>query len=142
MADFVLKKGDLANFLPTFPPANVVPKPGPLKASASNVRINGKKVCLAGDEGKVKVGGCLYMAGAFVIPGTGTLKIARLSGNQKSKKVKCNGKPLLLKGGQFQSECKVGSQAKNPGPPPVPDPNPKYNGKGMFVTTNVNVKAS
>jgi len=137
MVDLILIDGDRAIFLPTFGAAVVVVKPGELKASGP-ASLNGKKLCVDGDEKKVEVPGCAYMTPSFSIPGTGTLKIASLAGNQKAQKTKSGGKLVLLKGGSFTAKFEVQSPAKQPNPPgpPVPDASPQYSGTGSFVTTN------
>jgi hypothetical protein len=138
MADFILIHGDKAMFLPNFGPAIVVVQPGDLKASGP-ATLNGKKVCVDGDETKVSVPGCTYMTPQYSIPGTGTLKIASLAGNQKAQKTKSGGKLVLLKGGNFTAKFEVQSPAQQPSPSgaPIPDATPQYSGSGMFVTTNM-----
>ena len=137
MPDFILIEGDKANFLPNFGAAIVVVKPGDLKGSGP-MTLKGKNVCVDGDEKKVSVPGCMYMAGPYSIPGTGTLKIASLAGNQKAKHTKSGGKEVLLKGGNFTAKFEVQNPAKQPAPPgpPIPDATPQYSGNGMFITTN------
>ncbi len=139
MADFILIEGDKAIFLPNFGAALVVVKPGDLKGSGP-ATLNGKKVCVDGDEKNVSVPGCMYMAPPYVIPGTGTLKIAALASNQKAQKTETGGKPVLLKGSNFTAKFEVQSPAKQPPPgpgSPIPDATPQYSGSGMFVTTNM-----
>jgi hypothetical protein len=137
MADFILIDGDKAIFQPNFTAAVVVVRPGTLQASGPST-FNGKKVCVAGDESKVEVPGCMYTTPSFSIPGTGTLKIAALAANQKAQDTKSGDKPVLLKGGQFIAKFEVQSPAQQPAPPgpPVPDPTPQYPGTGTFLTTN------
>jgi Contractile injection system spike tip protein len=139
MSDLILIEGDKAMFLPTFGPAIVVVKPGDLKASGP-ATVNGKKVCVDGDETKVSVPGCVYMTPQYSIPGTGTLKISALAGNQKAKKTKSGNKPVLLKGERFTAKFEVQNPAKQPPPgpgSPIPDPTPQYSGTGMFVSMNI-----
>jgi hypothetical protein len=138
MGDFILIQGDKANFLPNFGAAVVVVMPGDLKGSGP-ATLNGKKVCVDGDEKQVSVPGCTYMTPQYSIPGTGTLKIAALAGNQKAQKTNTGGKPVLLKGGNFTAKFEVQNPAKQPplGPgSPIPDATPQYSGSGMFITTN------
>jgi hypothetical protein len=135
MADFILIDGDKANFLPTFGPAIVMVKPGDLKGSGP-ATLNGKKVCVDGDEKQVSVPGCTYMTPQYSIPGTGTLKISVLAGDQKAQKTQSGGKPVLLKGGNFTARFEVQSPAKQPPPASIPDTTPQYTGSGMFMTTN------
>ncbi|HZF48940.1 MAG TPA: hypothetical protein VE093_09840 [Polyangiaceae bacterium] len=144
MEDFILVEGDKANFLPMFGAAIVVPQPGTLEGSGP-MTLKGKKVCVEGDEGKLSVAGCMYMTPQFSIPGTGTLKIASLAGDQKAQKTKTGGKAVLLKGRQFTAKFEVQSPAQQPPPgpgPPIPDPTPQYSGNGMFVTTNMQFKGT
>ena len=144
MPDFILIEGDKANFMPNFGQAVVVVQPGELKASGP-ATLNGKKVCVDGDEKKVSVSGCTYMTPQYSIPGTGTLKIAALAPNQKANKTKTGGKAVMLKGGNFTAKFEVQSPAKQPPPGPVspiPDPTPQYSGNGMFITTNTKFQGS
>ena len=144
MTDFVLIEGDKANFLPNFGPAVVAVRPGNLQGSGPST-LNGKKLCVDGDEKKVSVPGCIYVTPQYSIPGTGTLKIASLAANQKAKKTQTGGKPVLLKGSAFNAEFEVQSPAQQPPPgpgAPIPDSTPKYTGQGMFMTANTKFQGS
>lgn len=138
MGDFILIEGDKAMFEPAFGAATVVVQPGNMQGSGPST-LSGKKVCVDGDEKKVAVAGCMYTTATHSIPGTGTLKIAGLGGDQKATKTNSGQKPVLLKGSKFQASFEVQNPAKQPPPsggPPIPDPTPKYSGFGSFVTTN------
>jgi hypothetical protein len=138
MADLILVDGDKAFFLPNFGPAVVVVQPGALQASGA-ATLSKKKVCLDGDEANISVPGCVYVTPQYSIPGTGTLKIAALAADQKAKKTRSQGKPVLLKGGNFTAKFEVQTPAQQPPPgptSPIPDTTPQYSGSGMFVTTN------
>lgn len=144
MEDFILIDGDTVTFLPSFGAATVVPQPGTLSASGP-ATLNGKKVCVDGDESKVSVAGCTYMTPQYSIPGTGTLKIASLAGDQKATKTNTGGKAVLLKGKTFTAKFEVQSPAMQPPPgpgSPIPDSTPQYSGSGMFVTTNTLFKGT
>ncbi len=143
MADFILIDGDQATFLPAFTPAIVVVQPGVLTGGGA-ATFNGKPVCVEGDEGSVEVPGCTYIAGSFVIPGVGTLKIQALGGDQVASKTRSGQKKVLLLGSTFTAVFEVQSPAMMPVPlaPPVPDPVPSYTGSGMFVTTNTKFQGS
>ena len=144
MTDFILIDGDKASFLPNFGAAIVVVQPGDLKASGL-ATLNGKKICVAGDESRVSVPGCSYITPQYSIPGTGTLKIAALAGNQRAKKTKTGGKAVLLKGGSFTAKFEVQAPAKQPPPgpgAPIPDATPEYSGSGTFITTNTKFEGS
>ncbi len=144
MPDFILIEGDKAMFMPNFGAAIVVVQPGKLEGSGP-ATLNGKKICVDGDEKKVSVAGCTYITPQYSIPGTGTLKISALAGNQKATKTKTGAKAVLLKGGTFTAEFEVQNPAKQPPPgpgSPIPDATPKYTGTGMFVTTNMKFQGS
>ncbi|MDY7003257.1 MAG: hypothetical protein SWX82_04635 [Cyanobacteriota bacterium] len=137
MSDFILIDGDKANFNPTFGLATVVVQPGDLKASGES-SLQGKKVCIDGDEKSVSVPECMYTTPVYSVPGMGTLKIAALGADQKAKKTNSAGKVMLLKGSTFTATFEV--DPKNPAKqtPPVstPDATPLYSGTGTFQTTN------
>jgi hypothetical protein len=138
MSDFILIEGDKAIFLPNFGAAIVVVRPGDLTGSGP-ATIKSKKICIDGDEKQVSVPGCMYMTPQYSIPGTGTLKIESLAGDQKASKTKTGGKAVLLKGGNFNAKFEVQSPAQQPPPgpgSPIPDSTTQYSGKGLFVTTN------
>lgn len=142
MGDFILITGDKAMFQPSFGQATVVVQPGTLMGSGKS-KVTGKIVCVDGDEMKVTVPGCNYIAGPYSIPGTGTLFIKALAGDQKAKKTKSGGKPVLLKGSQFDAKFMVLVPAMQPSAPsPIPDTTLQYMGKGSFQTTNTKAKAS
>jgi Contractile injection system spike tip protein len=144
MADFILIDGDIVKFNPTFGSATLLISAVATLSGSGKSLIDGKAVCVAGDEENVKVEGVPYMNGPFSIPGTGTLTISALAGNHKATETKSGGKAVLLKGGSFTVRLQVKSPALQPAPPapPVPDPIPQYTGTGEFITTNVKVKGT
>jgi hypothetical protein len=142
MPDFILTEGDKVNFMPNFGAAVVAVRPGTLKGTGP-ASFKGKSLCVEGDEKDVSVPGCSYMTPQYSIPGTGTLKISALAGNQKAAKTFTGGKAVLLKGGTFTAEFEVQSPAQQPPPgtgSPIPDSAPKYTGMGSFVTTNTTLQ--
>jgi len=141
MSDFVLVDGDQALFKPTFGAATVVVMPGRLQATGP-MKVGGKKACVSGDEGSVSVKGCAYTAGAYSIPGVGTLEISALAGDQLAPTTKTGGIELMVKGGNFDASFSVDTPAMQPGSPPTPDPAPKYSGSGSFSTVNSKTKAA
>lgn len=135
----MLMEGDKAIFMPNFGAAIVVVQPGTMSGSGP-ATLNGKKLCVDGDEKDVSVPGCTYMTPQYSIPGTGTLKIDALAGNQKATKTNTGGTVVLLKGGNFTAKFEVQSPAQQPPPgpgSPIPDSTTQYSGSGMFMTTNV-----
>jgi len=144
MADFILIDGDQVIFMPAFGAAVAVVQPGKL-AGSGLASLNGKKICVDGDEKKVSVPGVAYMTPQYSIPGTGTLKIAALAGDQKATKTNTGGKAVLLKGGNFTAKFEVQSPAKQPPPgpgSPIPDATAQYSGQGMFITMNLKVQGT
>ncbi len=142
MADFILITGDKAMFNPNFGPAIITVRPGDLIGTGKD-KINQKLVCVDGDEKKVIVPGCPYTTPQYSIPGMGMLFIQSLAANQKAQKTKSSGKPVLLKGGQFQAKFTVMVPAQQPSSPnPIPDSTPQYSGTGTFISMNQIVKGT
>lgn len=142
MSDFILITGDKAMFNPAFGQAMVTVRPGDLIGTGKG-KINGKLICVDGDEKTVIVPGCPYMTPQYSIPGVGILSIQSLGGNQKATKTKSGGKPVLLKGATFTAKFQVAVPAQQPTPAgPIPDATPQYSGTGTFMTTNFKVKAT
>jgi hypothetical protein len=141
MADYVLIDGDKAMFSPSFGAATVVVQPGTLTASGP-ATVGGKKMCIDGDEKSVSVAGCSYVTASHPIPGTGTLEIASLAGDQKASITRTGDTKVMLVGSSFTAKFSVQGPAKQPtSAGPVPDPSPQYSGTGTFVTTNAKFRA-
>ncbi len=141
MSDYILMADDQVIFDPTFGVATVVVRPGMIPGNGG-ATVTGKKLCVDGDEGKVSVPSCTYVAGGFSVPGIGTLKIQQLAPNQKATKTKSANKPVLLKGGDFIAVFEVQAPAQMPPPASTPDPMIKYIGKGNFITLNAKFKGA
>ena len=142
MADYVLIDGDQALFLPSFGAATVVVQPGTLRASGP-ATLASKRLCVVGDEASVSVRGCIYTTPQYSIPGTGTLEIEALAGDQQAQKTATGATRWLLVGGSFTARFVVQSPAKQPPPgpgAPIPDATPQYAGSGNFVTTNTKLR--
>jgi len=134
MSDFIIVDGDKAEFKPTFGLAQVVVRLGEIKGSGRS-SLKDKNVCILGDEKTVLVPGCLYTAGAFIIPGVGTLKIDTLNRDQIANKTNSAGKPMILQGSSFIAKFEVQAPAFML-LPLLPDVTPQYFGTGSFITTN------
>ena len=142
MADFILITGDKAMFNPNFGQAIITVRPGDLIGTGKD-KINQKLVCVDGDEKILTVPGCPYITSQYSIPGMGMLVIESLAANQKAQKTKSGGKPVLLKGGQFQAKFTVMVPAQQPSSPnPIPDSTPQYSGTGTFISMNQIVKGT
>jgi hypothetical protein len=144
MLDFILVTGDLVNFKPIFGKATVRVASGHLTGTG-RATANGKTICIEGDEKKVRVFPGTYTSPPFVTPpGSGTASITSLARNQKAKRVKSNGKAVLLKGSSFTAQFQVTTPATKPPPPPppIPDPMRVYSGTGTFTTFNKRAKGT
>ncbi len=144
MGDTVLVDGDQAMFMPAFGAALVVVQPGRLTGSGP-AKIGGAKACISGDEGSVSVPGCMYMTPVYSIPGSGTLTIAALAGDQLAPTAKTGGTQLMVKGGSFTAKFTVAAPAMQPPPgpgSPIPDATPEYSGNGQFVSLDTTTKAA
>jgi hypothetical protein len=140
MSDYILIDGDQAMFEPTFGAATVVVQPGALTASGE-ATLNGSNVCIDGDEGSVSVAGCTYVTSSHSIPGSGTLEIDSLAGDQVATKTKSGDTLVMLVGSKFTAKFSVQSPAQQPtSSGPVPDSTASYSGSGSFVTTNTKFK--
>lgn len=134
MTDLILTTGDKAVFTLMFGQAIVAARPGNLIGSGKD-KINGKPVCVEGDEKNVIVPECIYINPQYSIPGVGILTIESLTGNQKAKKSKSNGKFVLLKGWTFKAKFQVTVPTQQPSTPAIPEATPKYSGTRIFITT-------
>jgi len=142
MSDFVLIDNDEVVFDSMFGVASVTVQPGKMEGTGKT-SLNSKAVCVEGDETKVEVPGCSYMAPPHTIQGAGTLTIAALGEDQKGQKTSAGGKAVLLRGGKFKAEFTVQKPALQPGTPTVPDQvGKKYTGTGEFKTSNNKYKAT
>ncbi|MEM8641104.1 MAG: hypothetical protein AAGG51_20165 [Cyanobacteria bacterium P01_G01_bin.54] len=135
MSNFILLDGDTVNFLPNFGPAMVQVQSGTLQGTGKGM-VMGQAICIEGDETAVAVPGCPYTAGAYSVPGSGTLKIAALAADQIATKTHSLGPAVLLQGSQFTAQFEVQTPAQQPPPAATPDPNLVYQGQGSFTTTN------
>jgi hypothetical protein len=142
--DRILVDGDQAMFQPSFGAAAVVVQPGHIRGTGK-ATLNGKPLCIEGDEGSVSVPGCNYQTPQYSIPGVGTLEIAALGGDQKGQKTRTGSKPVLLVGGSFTARFKVSAPAQQPQPapaPPTPDLLTEYSGSGTFVSANAKLRGT
>ena len=146
MADLILVDGDKVIFDvdEAFPPAKIIVQ-GSCEFSATGpATLNGKKICVDGDEKKVSVP-ATYTTPLYSIPGAGTLKIQSLEPNQKATERSTGGKKVLLKGAKFIATFEVQSPAQFQPPgtnPPQLDQMKQYVGTGSFETTNQKVKGT
>ncbi len=130
---------DPSSFLPvTFIP----PVPTTVIKASGNAEANKDKICLVGDEKKVKLNWA-YMTASHPIPGAGVLEIIQLDSSQQASNTKHNKKKIITKGKQFKAKFTVNTPAQVLTPSgPQPSPTMSYQGKGMFPSPkNLNVFA-
>jgi uncharacterized Zn-binding protein involved in type VI secretion len=149
MGDAVVVGGDTFTVDPSFGDATVA---GKLTSnmiavgSLSRVKIQGKPVCVQGDESvSIFLPGLTYTAGSFASPpGTGLARNMSLAADQIAKRVSVNGKKVVLKGSQFKATFQGMSPAMDSSSgAPVPDPmvaTPRP-GQGTINATEQRVKA-
>lgn len=149
MGDTVVVGSDTFSVDPSFGDATVA---GKLTSNmiavgcAARVKIQGKPVCVQGDESvSIFLPGLTYTAGSFASPtGTGFVRIMSLAPDQIAKRVSVNGKKLILKGSQFKATFQAISPAMDSSSgAPVPDPmaaTPRA-GQGSINATEQKVKA-
>lgn len=146
MPDSILTTGDDIVFEPDFfqdlktksCKATVMAKGRATLTGTAGITRNGKEICLKGDENRVKVGGCDYIAGDYSQGGKGTITIDALAGDQVSTDIVIHGKPILVKSdnteSKFIARFTVQKPARMPPPENTPDPVKTYYGKGYFVS--------
>ncbi|MDE1465038.1 hypothetical protein [Spartinivicinus poritis] len=117
--------------------------PAQIKAcTQSTMFVDGKLVCVVGDEKKVSIA-CTYSIPSHPSPGEGTVTILSLDDNQNSSKTWIEKNQVILRGTTFQALLTPkppGSKAKNPAIPlPSPlneDPSPWQLGTGRFIANS------
>ncbi|MCP1293300.1 MULTISPECIES: hypothetical protein [unclassified Chromobacterium] len=139
MMDIVIVDGTALVFEPMFGNRIVTPcGPAQLRGSG-HPTIQGRKVCVAGDEKQVQVN-AIYTTATHTIPGNGVITIS-LTANQQATHVK-SGASWVLKGQQFIAQFRPTTPAQQPGTPPVPDVTTPSLGKGQFMPTQSVVRGS
>ncbi|MGF2254992.1 hypothetical protein ACE5I6_16045 [Yersinia ruckeri] len=133
MSDAIVIDGDLLQFDVQFGHRTVtVSVPGKM-SGAGHAQVNGKKVCILGDEKKVKVSAS-YITANHIILGDGEITISALDRSQQA--LQCtSGATLIIKGKKFTATFTPGKVATAPGsPPPPPDVLTPSSGTGSFIT--------
>ncbi len=121
--------------------------PLPLMMGSGTDTVMMMKGCLEGDEQKVKLPGIMFAKPpAYPVPGVGMFSIDKLGGDQLSKKTKCDGKKLILKGSEFDAVFTVMSPPMQLPPPAsggAPDTSKfEYKGKGKFIPNQTKATAT
>ncbi|MGP2471592.1 hypothetical protein V1956_23960 [Yersinia sp. 2540 StPb PI] len=133
MSEAMVIDGDLLLFDLQFGNRTVtVPAPGKISGTG-HAQVNGKKVCILGDEKKVQVS-ATYITATHSILGDGKITISALDSSQQA--LQCtSGAALIIKGKKFTAMFTPGTVATAPGsPPPPPDVSAPSAGTGSFIT--------
>ncbi|UZM16232.1 hypothetical protein LZV00_11200 [Pseudomonas kielensis] len=140
MMDTVIIDNDLLQFNPMFGNRMVIPS-GPTQIRGSGLpKIQGRKVCVAGDEKKVQFN-AIYTTPTHTIPGNGIITISRLALNQQAQHVK-SGTAWILKGQLFTAQFRPTKPAQMPPPSNAPDVTAPSMGQGRFIPGQFVVRGS
>lgn len=138
MSKIVVIDGDKLKFNPQFGSMTVTPI-SPQEISGSGmVSIEGKKVCIFGDEKKVSIYAD-YIKPPYTIKGQGTLTITQLASDQLAEFVTAN-TAVIVVGSQFTAQFQPTVPAKDPQSKPDTDLSPE-SGSGTFINSQSFVTA-
>jgi Contractile injection system spike tip protein len=136
MMSLIVIDGDELGFDPLFDDCEVTITTVPaLIRGSGQATVSNKKVCIVGDETKVKLS-AIYKTTIYTIPGAGTVTISALDSSQKVTGC-TSGAALITKGLKFEAIFTIDSPAFKPNPPPAPptaDPRISSKGEGAFIT--------
>lgn len=130
----IIIDGDQVNFNFLFGTAIIVPIPGKITGSGSST-LQGKKVCIEGDEKSVEVQNVRYIAPPYIVPGEGIVKVIELASDQVATKTSDSNTKVILKGAKFKAKLEITRKASDlfGGQ----DPNKEYTGgEGFFINAN------
>lgn len=133
MMDPIVVDGDKLMFLPQFGHRTVTVVAPPEIHGTGTVTVDGKHVCILGDEKNVRLA-ATYVTAAHPTPGQGDVTIAALAADQRADDC-LNGQPLIIKGSKFTAEFTPTVPAQNPGPPVVQDATAPSQGQGSFAVS-------
>lgn len=141
MSKFAVVDGDTVTFDSSFGLATLIPPLTTTISGTGKKLVSGAKVCVVGDVKSVTLSGVQYTASPYTMPGTGTLTIQSLAGDQEAQKLSVNKTAVILVGSKFNATFSVDSANPAKTPPPYPPPVQKdatssYSGTGTFTTSN------
>lgn len=133
MIDPIVLDGDTLVFPPQFGHRTVTIVDARVIRGTGSATVDGKKVCILGDEKHVRLA-ATYVTPAHPVAGGGDVTIAALAADQRAEHC-LNGEPLIIKGSVFTAEFTPKTPAHNPGPPVVQDATTPSQGLGSFVVS-------
>ncbi|MGJ0579610.1 hypothetical protein ACR71G_16410 [Xenorhabdus bovienii] len=133
MSEAIVVDGDVLQFDPSFGDRQVIISiPGKISGTG-HVQVNGKKICILGDEKQISVS-ATYTTTTHTTLGKGTITISALDASQQA--LQCtSGAALIIKGQKFTALFTPELPAmNNTVTPPQPDVTTPSSGKGSFMT--------
>lgn len=133
MSKVIVLDGDNLQFDPQFGNRLVTPLGPATIRGSGHATVQNRKVCVAGDEGKVQVQASYTTMAGHVTPGQGLITIAALAANQKTPR--CSSRAaIVIKGQKFTARFTPTQPAQKPGATPEPDAPAPSMGQGQFIT--------
>ncbi|ERK05348.1 hypothetical protein L581_2442 [Serratia fonticola AU-AP2C] len=139
MSNLVVIDGDALTFDPQLGAITITPPPQPQIRGSGEASIEGKKVCIVGDEEQVSFT-VDYIKPPFVAsPGKGTLTIKALASDQQAAFATAPA-PIIVVGSQFTTQFQPTTPAQDPQGKPDPNMGPAQ-GTGTFINSQTFVTA-
>ncbi|MFM0742100.1 hypothetical protein PQQ51_33145 [Paraburkholderia xenovorans] len=139
MSSLVVAEGDTIVIEPTFGSRQVVLLEPAFMSGSGEATIEGRRICVMGDEKRVELQAEYSIPGYS--PGAGIVSVEILDGSQMAPCVS-SGAPLILMGQQFTARFTPTVPAVMSSPPNTPDLMEPGIGRGRFVTQQVFVAAA
>ncbi|KWI32623.1 hypothetical protein WM04_13490 [Burkholderia ubonensis] len=140
MMSLVVVDGDALAFEPQFGDRMVTLVDPPMIRGTGLATIGGVKVCIEGDEAKVRLK-AIYSTSTYTVPGNGIVTIKALDSSQMASGC-TSPMSVITKGRQkFTASFTPAKPAMTPSSPSTADAAPPSDGKGEFVTSQNWVQA-
>ncbi len=141
MSNRVVIDGDALTFNPQLGAVTITPPPQPQIRGSGEASIEGKKVCIVGDEEQVSFT-VDYIKPPFVAsPGKGTLTIKALASDQQAAFATAPAPaPIIVVGSQFTTQFQPTTPAQDPQGKPDTDLK-AVTGVGTFINSQTFVTA-
>lgn len=139
MGSPVIVDGDVLVITPAFGDRTVTITVPPKIPASGKTKINGKHVCIVGDELKIHLA-ATYVTPVYTVPGSGMVTIA-LDASQQAKVASDGEIPLIVKGQSFTATFTFTAPAQMPPPASTPDSAPPSKSTGIFEPSQTFVMA-
>ncbi|WP_129505040.1 hypothetical protein [Aeromonas veronii] len=134
MTSEVIVDGDMIVFEPQFGNRLVTLLMPAMIRGSGHAIINKKKVCIKGDEGKLKFD-AMYTTSSHTIPGKGIVSIQQLDPSNVSSVCHSDEVVITLGNNKFTACFTPSTPAMTPPPTSSPDPAMPSYGKGEFMAS-------